>query len=184
MRLGAAEQCRGPVGSHLHLTPAGGDKTTLRYGAILVGTVLLAACGGATSHPSSDLGLYQVGQTVHGPQSMDLKVVSVVFDPANYLYFPLPGGGRWVSVQMTMHNGGSKPYANGDHLTRSMVLDFQVHDSQGGSIGPLDPPPEPQIGGPILPGETASGWKSFAVPASGALRLVWVPAGAEVQLSS
>jgi uncharacterized protein DUF4352 len=158
----------------------------LRSGAILVAPVLLAACGSSTSHPSSagppssTPRLYQVGQTVHGPRSMDLKVVSVVFDPVgNYLYFPLPGGGRWVSVQMTMHNGGSEAYAAGG----LMALDFRVQDSQGGSIGPSGAQHNPQLVGPLLPGETASGWMSFAVPASGALRLLWVPASAEVQLA-
>jgi len=131
--------------------------------------------------PSGSPALYQVGQTVHGPQSIDLKVGSVVFDPSgNYLYFPLPGGGRWVSVQLTMHNGWSKPYATGGLMT----LDFQVHDSQGGSIGPSGAQHTPQLTGPIMPGETATGWMSFAVPASGGLRLVWVPAHAEVQLTT
>jgi Domain of unknown function (DUF4352) len=158
----------------------------LRSGAILVAPFLLAACESSTSHPpsagppSSTPRLYQVGQTVRGPQRMDLKVVSVVFDPAgNHLYFPLPDGGRWVSVQMTMHNGGSRAYAAGG----LMALDFQVQDSQGGSIGPSGAQHNPQLVGPVLPGETASGWMSFAVPASAALHLLWVPASAEVQLA-
>jgi hypothetical protein len=171
--------------------PAGLRLTLLCSSLIVAAAVALAACGastaapsGPTGHAASTPGHFQVGQTVHGPHRIDLKVVSVVFaPPGNYLYFPLPGGGRWVSVQMTMHNGGSKPYATGDQTTQSMALDFQVHDARGGSIGPSGTQHDPQISGPILPSETASGWMTFAVPASGALWLVWLPAGAEVQLS-
>ncbi len=165
---------------------------------IAAAAVLLAACGGGSTASRSAAkpattatpGLYQVGQTVHGPAGVTLKVLGDAFDPPGNCFSrdvaARGSGGRWVLVQMTMHNGGAKPYAVGDLFAQSMVLDFQVHDQAGGSIAPsgIQHDSVPQIGGPILPGETASGWMSFAVPASGWLRLIWVPAGAEVQLPS
>lgn len=125
-----------------------------------------------------------MGQMIPGPSHVTLTVTNLTFDPGGS-YFPenYPQGGRWASLYATMHNGGTTTYAAGSLLAQSMALDFQIHDSDG-SINPSGAQHDPGLTGPILPGATATGWLSFAVPASGSLRLVWVPAGAVIDLTT
>jgi hypothetical protein len=160
----------------------------------LTTTALAAGCNGASSGASTAKSsvptpsvtttqrLYDVGQPVHGPNGVDLTVTQTRVDPPGQ-YFPaqaanITDSGRWINVQMTVRNGGQQPYGSAN-----FVFDIVVRDQAGHAYNASAPAEgNPGLSAPVLPGETNSGWMRFAVPASGSLRLLWVPAAVEVLL--
>ena len=154
-------------------------------GGAAVLTLVACGTGGSSgaARPSASPTprLYAVGQVVPGPGSVALTVLETRFDPPGD-FFPLPAGGRWVNVHLTVRNQGQQPYARS---TLDLVMDLQVRDQSGtnySASGPADG--DAALGAPVLPGQTSTGWMRFAVPAQGSLRLLWVSALTEVQLSS
>lgn len=169
---------------------AGARSTEMR---LIVSALLLAlaACGSGATAPSAattrpttsptSAGPASIGQVVHGPGAVDLTVLRVRIDPPGD-GFPLAVPGRWISVQMTIHDDGSQTFAP---TTMDLLMDLQVRDQQGTDYpasGTADG--DQQVGAPVLSGETSTGWMRFAVPAAGPLRLIWKSAQREVTLTT